>query len=352
MEKEKKVKKKIRLNLKIKRGFILLFSIVLIGLSIGTFLIYGPYGWFRERWITTAMTTMSHQYLATMLFDDETIAEVLAKNKTIEPDEDTNPDLINVDRKNVIKYSSKYEKQILENVKKDELYRLIEVSGTGYKGYLVAIYDPSKVSIGTTTRLGTIGQSVRVIARKSNAVVAINASGFYDPDWNSNGAIPHGTVIKNGKIVYDYEDARVGGGFVGFNDENKLVLGRFSKYDAINKYHLRDAIEFGPFLIVNGKAAFVQGDGGWGLAPRTAIGQRADGIVLFLVIDGRGRNGSIGCGMVELTEIMKNYGAVNAANMDGGSSSGLIIKDEIINHPTAGGDNGLRNIPTAWIVTE
>ena len=352
MEKEKKVKKKIRLNLKIKRGFILLFSIVLIGLSIGTFLIYGPYGWFRERWITTAMTTMSHQYLATMLFDDETIAEVLAKNKTIEPDEDTNPDLINVDRKNVIKYSSKYEKQILENVKKDELYRLIEVSGTGYKGYLVAIYDPSKVSIGTTTRLGTIGQSVRVIARKSNAVVAINASGFYDPDWNSNGAIPHGTVIKNGKIVYDYEDARVGGGFVGFNDENKLVLGRFSKYDAINKYHLRDAIEFGPFLIVNGKAAFVKGDGGWGLAPRTAIGQRADGIVLFLVIDGRGRNGSIGCGMVELTEIMQNYGAVNAANMDGGSSSGLIIKDEIINHPTAGGDNGLRNIPTAWIVTE
>ena len=330
----------------------MLFSIVLIGLSIGTFLIYGPYGWFRERWITTAMTTMSHQYLATMLFDDETIAEVLAKNKTIEPDEDTNPDLINVDRKNVIKYSSKYEKQILENVKKDELYRLIEVSGTGYKGYLVAIYDPSKVSIGTTTRLGTIGQSVRVIARKSNAVVAINASGFYDPDWNSNGAIPHGTVIKNGKIVYDYEDARVGGGFVGFNDENKLVLGRFSKYDAINKYHLRDAIEFGPFLIVNGKAAFVKGDGGWGLAPRTAIGQRADGIVLFLVIDGRGRNGSIGCGMVELTEIMKNYGAVNAANMDGGSSSGLIIKDEIINHPTAGGDNGLRNIPTAWIVTE
>lgn len=352
MEKEKKVKKKVKLNLKIKRGFILFFSIVLIGLSIGTFLIYGPYGWFRERWITTAMTTMSHQYLATMLFDDETIAEVLAKNKTIEPDEDTNPDLINVDRKNVIKYSSKYEKQILENVKKDELYRLIEVSGTGYKGYLVAIYDPSKVSIGTTSRLGTIGQSVRVIARNNNAVVAINASGFYDPDWNSNGAIPHGTVIKNGKIVYDYEDARVGGGFVGFNDENKLVLGRFSKYDAINKCHLRDAIEFGPFLIVNGKAAFVQGDGGWGLAPRTAIGQRADGIVLFLVIDGRGRNGSIGCGMVELTEIMQNYGAVNAANMDGGSSSGLIIKDEIINHPTAGGDNGLRNIPTAWIVTE
>ena len=316
------------------------------------FLIYGPYSWFRERWITTAMTTMSHQYLATMLFDDETINEVLANNKTIEPDEDTNPDLINIKDKDVSKFKSKYEKQILEDVKEDELYRLIEVSGSGYKGYLVAIYDPSNVSIGTTTRLGTIGQSVRVIARNTNAVVAMNASGFFDPDWNSNGAIPHGTVIKNGKIVYDYEDAKVGGGFVGFNDENKLILGRFSKYDAINKYHLRDAIEFGPFLIVNGKAAFVKGDGGWGLAPRTAIGQREDGIVLFLVIDGRGRNNSIGAGMVELTEIMQNYGAVNAANMDGGSSSGLVIEGKIINHPTAGGDNGLRNIPTAWIVTK
>ena len=325
---------------------------MLMGLSVGMFLIYGPYSWFRERWITTAMTTMSHQYLARMLFDEDTIYEVLANNKTIEPDEDTNPDLINITDKKVTKYKSKYEKQILEDVKEDELYRLIEVSGSGYNGYLVAIYDPSKISIGTTSKLGTIGQSVRVIARNNNAVVAINASGFYDPDWNSNGAIPHGTVIKNGKIVYDYEDAKVGGGFIGFDQDNKLVLGRFSAYDAINKYHLRDAVEFGPFLIVNGKASFVQGDGGWGLAPRTAIGQREDGIVLFLVIDGRGRNNSIGCGMVELTEIMQNYGAVNAANLDGGSSSGLIINDEIINHPTAGGDNGLRNIPTAWIVTE
>lgn len=349
---EKKKKKKRRVNLNIKRGFILFFSIMLMGLSVGMFLIYGPYSWFRERWITTAMTTMSHQYLARMLFDEDTIYEVLANNKTIEPDEDTNPDLINISDKKVTKYKSKYEKQILEDVKEDELYRLIEVSGKGFNGYLVAIYDPSKVKIGTTSKLGTIGQSVRVIARKNNAVVAINASGFFDPDWNSNGAIPHGTVIRNGKIVYDYEDAKVGGGFVGFNEDNKLVLGRFSAYDALHKYHLRDAIEFGPFLIVNGKASFVQGDGGWGLAPRTAIGQREDGIVLFLVVDGRGRNNSIGCGMVELTEIMQNYGAVNAANMDGGSSSGLIINDEVINHPTAGGDNGLRNLPTAWIVTE
>ncbi len=348
----KTIKKKKKVNLKIKRLGIFLFSLAIMGLSVGMFLLYGPYSWVRERLITTAMTTMSHQYLAKWFFDDDTIYEVLANNKTIEPDEETNPDYINMGGISTNKYASKYEKQILENVKDDEAYRLIEISGTGYKGYLVAIYDPSKVQMATTTQLGKTGQSVRVISRNNKALVAMNASGFYDPDWNSNGAIPHGTVIKNGKIVYDYEDARVGGGFVGFNEDNVLVLGRFNKYDAINKYKIRDAVEFGPFLIVNGKVSFVKGDGGWGIAPRTAIGQREDGIVLFLVIDGRGRNGSLGCGMVELAEIMKNYGAVNAANMDGGSSSGLVINDKIINHPTAGGDNGLRNIPTAWIVTQ
>ena len=112
---------------------------------------------------------------------------------------------------------------------------------------------------------------------------------------------------------------------------------------------LRDAIEFGPFLIVNGKRSFIRGNGGWGIAPRSAIGQRQDGIVLFLVINGRLAN-SIGADMVDLCDIMEMYGAYNAANLDGGSSSELVIKNEIINTPVAGGENGLRNMSTFWIV--
>ena len=176
----------------------------------------------------------------------------------------------------------------------------------------------------------------------------MNAGGFYDPDWNSNGAIPHGTVISNGKVVSDYMDANMGGGFIGFTKDNKLILGKISKDEAINKGY-RDAIEFGPYLIVNGKRSFIKGNGGWGIAPRTAIGQREDGIVLFLVINGRLAN-SIGADMIDLTDIMENYGAINAANLDGGSSSELVIHNKIINTPVAGGENGLRNMPTFWIV--
>ena len=133
-----------------------------------------------------------------------------------------------------------------------------------------------------------------------------------------------------------------------FTKEDKFVLGSMSKNEAINMGY-RDAVEFGPFLIVNGKRSFVKGNGGWGIAPRTAIGQRKDGIVLFLVINGRLAS-SIGADMVDLTDIMENYGAYNAANLDGGSSSALIINQQIINTPVAGGSNGLRDMSTFWVV--
>lgn len=341
------MKKKRKVSLQVKRVFLLICSIGMIGISCGTFLLYGPWSGFRNLLITTAMTTKSHHYLATWFYTDEEIARILAYNKVIESGEDTDSSLIDFEVN--MDPSTRYEREILDH-DKDALYKIINVSGNGYKGYLVAVYDASKVKIGTTTKLGTTGQSVKVISRNNHAHVAMNASGFYDPDWNSNGAIPHGTVVQNGKVVWDYQDAKVGGGMVGFTKDNVLVLGRMSAQQAIAK-GIRDGIEFGPFLIVNGKPSFVQGDGGWGIAPRTAIGQRKDGIVLMLVIDGR-RASSIGCGMVELTEIMQRYGAVNAANMDGGSSSALIIEGNVYSHPVAGGSEGLRNIPTAWIVTD
>ena len=271
---------KKKTNINIKRAFLLFFSLVIIGLASGMFLLYGPYQGFRNLLITTAMTTKSHHYLATWFYSDEVINEVLAYNTVIESGEDTDVGLIDFEETKV--YDSIYEEEILER-DKDALYKVIDVSDIGYKGYLVAVYDPSKVKIGTSSRLGSTGQSTKVIAKNYNAHVAVNASGFYDPDWNSNGAIPHGTVIQNGKVVWDYTDANVGGGMVGFTKDNVLVLGRMTAQQALNK-GIRDGVEFGPFLIVNGKASFVRGDGGWGVAPRTAIGQRKDGIVLLLII--------------------------------------------------------------------
>ena len=200
IKKEKRKDKKI-----ITKIIIALF---IIGSSFSLFLFYGPIDGFRNFWITSAMTSMSHQYLATWFYNDDVINEVLSNNHIIEVDENTNPDLINFkDYDSSAKiYKNEYEKQILTKDPGNDLYKVIEVSGSGYQGYLVAIYDPSRVSIATTAYLGKRGEAITTVAKRENAIVAINAGGFYDPDWNSNGALPHGTVIKDGKIVSDLID--------------------------------------------------------------------------------------------------------------------------------------------------
>ena len=331
-----------------KRKLIAIICIIYI-ISFSSFLFFFFFliNSFKEFWITSAMTTMNHHYLATSLYSDNYIQKVLKNNSIIEVDEISDPNQIRFHKYTSTIYKNEYEKEILTH-EKDALYKVINVSGKGYQGFLVAIYDPSRVSIATTSQLGVRGESILTVSKREKAIIAMNAGGFYDPDWNSNGALPHGTVISNGKVVSDYTDAKMGGGFMGFTNENKFILGNMSKEEAL-KIGYRDAIEFGPYLIVNGKRSFIKGNGGWGIAPRSAIGQRQDGIVLFLVINGRLAS-SVGADMVDLCDIMENYGAYNAANLDGGSSSELVINNEIINTPVAGGKNGLRDMSTFWIV--
>mgnify|MGYP003299236177 CR=1 FL=1 len=345
----KKMKKKKLYQWPIARR--ILFNICLVycvSFSSFLFLFYGPISKFREFWITTAMTTMNHRYLATWFYTDDYIQKVLQKNSIIEVNEISDSNQISLRKYTTSIYKNEYEKEILMKEEGNDLYKLIPISGNGYQGFLVALYDPSRIHIATTKYLKIRGESILTVSERENAIIAMNAGGFYDPDWNSNGALPHGTVISNGEVVSDYNDAAMGGGFIGFTKEDKLVLGNMSKEKAIQLGY-RDAIEFGPYLIVNGKRSFIRGNGGWGIAPRSAIGQRKDGIVLLLVINGR-LTSSIGADMVDLTDIMERYGAYNAANLDGGSSSELVINQKIINTPVAGGENGLRNMPTFWII--
>lgn len=343
----KKNKSKRKLSVK-KKIVIFLISFIVTGFVGGLFLLYGPLPNFRNWLVTTAMTTMNHQYLAKWFYSDAEIEKILASNKVIEPDKDTDLDIINMDKITATVYKDEYEKEILEH-DSDEVYKMIEVSGKTYSGYLVAIYDPSRIQVVVSKNLGVNGEYLVDMAKREKAVVAINGGGFIDENGLGTGADVAGIVIKNGKILNSTRYTRTGG-LIGFTKDNKLYLGRVSAEEAIS-LGIRDAVEFGPFLIVNGEASKVVGNGGYGLHPRTVIGQRKDGVVLFLVIDGR-RVGCMGADMDDLIEIMQRYGAYNAANLDGGNSSALVINNELINHPI-NWDNReeTRPIATGFILT-
>ena len=290
----KRLKKGFRIALIILAAIYNLAGYTVVGL------LYAPGSKFKDWLITTAMTTMSHQYFATWFYDDDVINSVLDKNKVVD--------------------------------------------------------DPSKVKLGISKGIGqqlnsSYGQFITQISNRYDAIIATNASGFYDPDWNSTGGVPHGIVISDGKLIANNSKATSAGGLIGFTSDNKLVLARMTANEAIRK-GIRDAVDFGPFLIVNGKSSFINGNGGWGQAPRTAIGQREDGIVLLLVIDGR-QTGSIGADMNDLTRVMLDYGAINAANLDGGTSSAMSLNGKIISNPRNGNFQAkTRPVPNAWIVVK
>ena len=168
------------------------------------------------------------------------------------------------------------------------------------------------------------------MAEDNKAVLAVNGGFFIDLKEDRTGGTPQGITIANGKIVTDKVYTGEGG-LVGFDNDNKLVLGKLTSKQA-QEMKIRDGVTTGPFLIVNGQASKVVGNGGWGTAPRTAIGQREDGVIVFLVIDGR-RVGKAGASMNQLIEVMQRYHVVNAAALDGGTSSVLVEKYKILNDP-------------------
>ncbi len=334
-----------------KKILITLLILFVLGSGVVAFLLYGPYPNFREWLITTAMTTMTHQYLATWFYDDATIQDVLARNSVKEIEETTDPTLTVIMENNGKKeYANEYERQILEKDSEDQVYKIIEIEGKKYSGYLAAVYDPSRVKTVVTKKLGTCGQYLKTMAEENDALLAVNGGGFIDPNYNSNGANPLGITFSDGKLVtsHDYKGA---GGLIGLTEENKLVLGKMSVQKA-RELKVRDAVTFAPFLIVNGKSSEILGNGGWGTAPRTVIGQRKDGIILFLVLDGRTVK-KPGADMDDLIEIMENYGAYNAANLDGGTSSVMYANGRIINDPIdSTGAHKTRFISTGFIVTK
>lgn len=325
--------------------FLLIIDIILVAFLL---LCYGPYNNFRSYFITTAMNTKTHTYLANVLFSDNIITNIMGENYTIEVDESTDAKDITFDNKDTNEYSSIYEEQVLKRDDNDT-YKIIQIDGDGYTAYLTVIYDASKVKTVKSKYYGTRGEYLSEMAKESGATVAINGGGFLDVNGEGDGARAGGIFISNGKIIEDSNGNAQS--IIGMSKNNVLTLGYMTATQAINS-GIRDAVCFGPFLIVNGKSSSISGNGGYGTNPRSVIAQRKDGIILFLTVDGTGNKYGFrgGATMSQLITILENYGAYNAANLDGGASVVLAINGVTYNNPVAYSSSGERWLPNGWIV--
>lgn len=343
-----KNKKRKGYTKKITWIFSSLVSLYVIGCITFLILLYGPVENFRNWLITTAMATMNHQHYCKWFYSDEQINKVLGSNYIDDGGRQTDPSLI--DHTETINYANEYEKEILER-EEGTLYKVINLDVNGAKAYLGVVYDASKIKVGYSKWLGRSGQYVYDMAKEQGSVLTINGGGFLDPGHNTKGERPVGVTISNGKIITDEKLALNSTyGIIGFNKDNTLVLMHDIDGQTALEAGVRDAVTMAPFLIVNGVPSFTKGNGGWGIAARTAIGQRKDGIVLFLVVDSNVSR-TKGATMVDLVNIMQRYGAINAANLDGGTSSAMVVEGTMINDPIdSTGSHKTRGIPTVFNV--
>ena len=326
MEEVKVVKKKKR---KIYKSTIMF--IILDILAITCFvLVYGPWDYLRNLYVSTAMRTMEHQYLADVFYSKETIQKVLDSNYIIELNDNTNLDNIVIDINEKKKFKDEYEEELLTREPGNDLYKVINLKVGSADAYLVAIYDPTKVQLIAKEKLGTdMGERTITMCQRYGGVVCINGGGFVDHGYGSG--IPMGYVIEDGEIRWSDGDTKTTrGNIVGLTKDGKLLLLSQATGEEALAAGVVDALEFGPFLIVNGKAATVVGDA-WGKAPRVVIAQRKDGVMMFLVVDGE--NYINGASLGDLINTLKLYGAYNAANLDGGQSSTLIVNNKLYNNP-------------------
>ena len=244
-------------------GKFFVFVAIFFALTSPFVVLFGPFDNLKRTVIGAILKSRHPQYI-TWLFSQEEIDEILGG-------------ISSTPKQELFKFKART----------DSTLTLKNIDSSRFKGFLLEIPDPHRVQVATAENMDEKGDTTSGIAERVGAVAAINAGGFYDANGTGTGRQPYGFILHDGKYLLgqDASDEEENE-FVGFTKDGNLIVGNYSKAELKEK-DVVEGISFGPALIVNGEKMITHGDGGWGVGPRTAIGQRKDGTVLFLVIDGR-----------------------------------------------------------------
>ncbi len=375
--------KKTNIGTGILKGFLFLFTFLAALLAV----VYGlcamacsskrPYA--QKTFVTTMLETGELKFVVSLFLSEKEINEIVASNSMETFDAEVDESLITV-RANDPIYQEKVNEINAGGVEKTEMtgqtsetytedpdgdgIDVFDVVGRSFKGKMMVVYDPSRLCVSAKYPWGKTGQTLDKFVENAGALAGING-GLYEESGNTGG-MPYGVVVSNGEILRNKPREEKGLVLVGLTEEGILIMENLSGFsekqveELVNNKKIRDAVCFQEEssdknnhfvqLIVNGEKREMNGMGS-GLNPRTAIGQRADGALLLLVTDGRGASGHIGASASDLIDVMSEYGAVNAANLDGGSSSCMYYDGEyLMNSVTFYYANASWNMPLALIV--
>lgn len=320
-------KRRMTVGCVIRRILLVLLTAILftVGslLAVCNTLANGPSKTARDKAVMSALQASATKWMPGLFLSSDTVEEIKKNSQVVVTDVKPITDIPSGDgdgdTPTADKWANAIDGMIYENV-----------NGTTFKGYVLLIKDPARVTVGVSSNdfaHATAGMRIFELADKYNAVAAINAGEFRDDGGVGTGYAPMGLTYSEGNCVSNDGLSRT---FMGFDKNNRLYVAEGTTYAQAEELGMRDAVSFqtGNVLITNDgtNVTYYYADSNTGVAQRTAIGQCADGTVIFLVTDGRTAS-SMGATRNEIIDTLISYGAVTAGMLDGGSSSMLYYRD-------------------------
>lgn len=311
------MKKKLKLK---SIGIFIVLTLIFTLITFPLYVFYGPFKDVRNMLVEMSMSTGNYQFIAKIFLSDEEIDKIINKKG-----------------KEINKEATEVLAPIEYETTNSDIER-IDISTNKFDGIALIVKDPTRVKVGYSSKLGTVGETVSSMASKYEAIAAINGGGYNDVSTSGysggTGGIPLGILISKGQILYpknQEEYYKEESSVFAINSKGELYVGQASVNDLINM-DCQHAISFSPSLIVNGEP-YISETTLYGINPRTAIGQKEDGSIILLVIDGR-QGFKFGATLEEVQEVMLSLGAVNAMCLDGGGSTAMYYDGDIINNPS------------------
>lgn len=288
-------------------------------------LLYGPFENAKKIYVGTAMNSMHYKWLATIFLSEDNIDKILGNNNDINNDSEDSS--MSTEDSNLINIPKRKDNSIERKEISDE--------NNKFKGYALIIKDPTRVRLGISSKLFEEGETVSEIASQYDAVAAINGGYFTDENnserWSSNGGIPTGFLMKDGKILQNI-DPNIESPILAITKDGNLLIGKTSVSKLLENEAVVDAMSYVTTLIKGGRLLSINDNEG--SSPKTMLGQRTDGSIVFVVLDSNMPGGRICATLKEAQKVMNNLNCYNAINLDGGKSTTMYLNGGIINNPS------------------